>query len=135
MIGRHQKSSQLLSSSFTSYSSTASTPTVSPSSLNASMMLRRHSTNPIQSSSPTRQQFISDTYDENSTLNNTLNGFTNLTNTTNNAPSINPTSIENSQLMTKLMKTTCPTYYDIPRNSRKRILRFLCDNGWIGVSS
>ncbi len=43
-------------------------------------------------------------------------------------------SQQNSKFMTILMKTTCPKYYQIPNSSRKRILRFLCDNGWIDVS-
>ena len=40
----------------------------------------------------------------------------------------------NHKLMSILMKTTCPKYFQIPNSSRKRILRFLCDNGWIDVS-
>lgn len=43
-------------------------------------------------------------------------------------------SRQNSKFMTILMKTTCPKYYQIPNSSRKRILRFLCDNGWIDVT-
>ena len=37
------------------------------------------------------------------------------------------------KLMMELLKTTYPDYEDIPRTTRKRILRFLCDNGWIDI--
>ncbi len=42
-------------------------------------------------------------------------------------------SYENNKNLTILMKSTCPDYYQIPRSTRKRILRFLCDNGWINI--
>ena len=43
-------------------------------------------------------------------------------------------SFENKRSMTLMMKTSCPKYFQIPHSSRKRILRFLCDNGWIQMS-
>lgn len=39
-----------------------------------------------------------------------------------------------NKLIMELLKSSCPSYFEIPRSTRKRILRFLCDNGWIDVS-
>ena len=37
--------------------------------------------------------------------------------------------------MMTLMKQSCPSYFYLPRSTRKRILRFLCDNAWLDVVS
>ena len=42
-------------------------------------------------------------------------------------------SLPKSKTLMNLMKTTCPNYFSIPISNRKRILRFLCDNGWIDI--
>ena len=42
-------------------------------------------------------------------------------------------SFECSKNLTSLMKSTCPDFFQIPRSTRKRILRFLCDNGWMDI--
>jgi hypothetical protein len=43
------------------------------------------------------------------------------------------TKAHRNKLMMDLLKTSCPGYFSIPRMTRKRILRFLCDNGWIDI--
>lgn len=108
------------------------------------MMLRRHSANGTEITENGLLQHHTDTNGAtngngnlstsvnmtnggDSSLNDTMNGSLNLCNG-------NTKKKYNHKLMSILMKTTCPKYFQIPNSSRKRILRFLCDNGWIDVS-
>ena len=44
-------------------------------------------------------------------------------------------SANKMKLMMTLMKEKCPSYFNLCGSTRKRILRFLCDNGWVDVGS
>ena len=149
MIRRKQKSRggsshQAMSNSFSSNSTSSSTntPSASPSTtLNASMILRRH--NAHQNLNQTINLFITNN-NNNNDENKASNNFASLTspstnnllsNNNTNTTAMSPSNFENNQLLSKLMKSSCPGYFQIPRTTRKRILRFLCDNGWIDVSS
>ena len=63
-----------------------------------------------------------------------LNSSFNNTNSHNEGSNATSNSINRNKLMMALMKSSCPDYFDIPRSTRRKILRFLCDNGWIDVS-
>ena len=64
-------------------------------------------------------------------LNSSFNNINSNNESSSNAAS---NSINRNKLMMALMKSSCPDYFDIPRSTRRKILRFLCDNGWIDVS-
>ena len=85
------------------------------------MLLRRHNSS----------NFLAN-IDENVHNNNTNNSSTQASAST--STSSSQFNFNKSKLMMSLMKSSCPTYFEIPRSTRKRILRFLCDNGWIDVS-
>ncbi len=137
-ISRHQdNSNNSINLNETCPNPSALTNNNTPSKI-GSMMRRRHSINGNDA-------------ETNSTVENLVNSFTatasalqeNVTKSNNlvdtdinqiSAASPSKKSQQNSKFMTILMKTTCPKYYQIPNSSRKRILRFLCDNGWIDVS-
>lgn len=39
-----------------------------------------------------------------------------------------------NKMIMDMLQASFPDYFKIPRSTRKRILRFLCDNGWIDVA-
>ena len=41
---------------------------------------------------------------------------------------------QKNKFIMEMLKLSFPDYFEIPRSTRKRILRFLCDNGWIDVA-
>jgi hypothetical protein len=59
------------------------------------------------------------------------------TTTTNTDTKTSSSSSKTNKLkhMMTLMKQSCPSYFYLPRSTRKRILRFLCDNAWLDVVS
>jgi hypothetical protein len=114
-----------------SLNETCPNPTSTPNPCKVtSMMLRRHSINGNEENG-TADSLGANILSTAAVLN------TDTLTTNENDQSINGVtkkSAEYNKLMSILMKTTCPKYFQIPKSSRKRILRFLCDNGWIDVS-
>lgn len=47
---------------------------------------------------------------------------------------INSISTKQYKVIIDFLQSSFPDYFNIPRSTRKRILRFLCDNGWIDIS-
>ena len=114
----------------------------------ASMMLRRHSTNGTINLNSNDENNLNNSSCSNinksesssvrhetletkilNTTQHTVNAIT-----SNNAINCRSHSAISNKNLTSLMKSTCPDYFLIPRTTRKRILRFLCDNGWIDIS-
>jgi serine-aspartate repeat-containing protein C/D/E len=93
---------------------TSTTNAAAASTTSSIMLLRRHNSN-IDDNSYGRHNVSINTLNENS-------------------PSPLQFNFNKNKLMMSLMKISCPNYFEIPRSTRKRILRFLCDNGWIDVS-
>lgn len=118
------------------------------------MTLRRHSTNgtngttttinstdEINSNGAGNNHNLNEISSLNNSNHNTNSFATNNINNTNGTTSTQSTTssallnaYESNKTLTSLMKSTCPDYYQIPRSTRKRILRFLSDNGWIDIS-
>ena len=103
---------------------TCPNPSTTPSKV-TSMMLRRHSLSNIE------PENIHQESSQSTMLNNHIQGAANALISTS---STITTAETNHRFKTLLMNTTCPKFKLLPKSSRKRILRFLCDNGWIDVS-
>lgn len=41
----------------------------------------------------------------------------------------------NNKMMMMYMKSSCPNYFQLSRSARKRLVRFLSDNGWLDVNA
>ncbi len=113
------------------------------------MTLRRHSTNSSNVNMNTNLDFPLTEGKNANHLSNTINNDELAFSTNALIPSTNSTTTDtvtitatktneqrNKSIMTimSLMKSSCPSYFDLPRSTRKRILRFLIDNGWLDVS-
>lgn len=116
---------------------------MNPSNENGSVIktLRRHSTNGTNNinSNDENNSLLNDqssitlSTTSSTNINSCMDNIVSNTLSSDTTPNVSVlNSYENS--LTALMKSTCPDYYQIPRSTRKRILRFLCDNGWIDIS-
>ena len=120
-----------------------------PNGSSGLMMLRRHSTTNLNSNDENNLNgnnclnLNNNNNNNNNNENTSANATSTVLNSNNSQLIVNQNSTtnafhlfksyENNKNLTILMKSTCPDYYQIPRSTRKRILRFLCDNGWINI--
>lgn len=112
---------------------TCPNPTSTPNPCKVtSMMLRRHSVNGNEENG-NGDSLAANILSTASAINTDTLLTTNENGQSVNGVSATKTKAEYNKLMSILMKNTCPKYFQIPKSSRKRILRFLCDNGWIDI--